>query len=63
MKIEYKIYCHEHAEEIIIVGMDMDSQETVMFQAKPCSQCQSESYEKGIESLLSKGWLEMKGEL
>lgn len=62
MKINFTIYCHEHPEELEIIGMDTDSQETVTFHAKPCSQCMSESYEKGIESLLSKQYTRGIGE-
>lgn len=69
MKIDYKIYCYEHGEEQDIVDIDIDpiannkvTHKAVMALVKSCSQCMSESYEKGIESLLSKGW-ERKGEI
>lgn len=62
MKIEYKIYCHEHAEELKVMAGSMDYEEGIIsFELEgSCSQCQSESYEKGIESVLAKGW-ERKG--
>lgn len=68
MKIEYKIYCKEHAEELRIDSINTDSdeqgfQETISLECYTCSQCQAESYEKGIESVLAKGWLGMKGEI
>lgn len=70
MKIGYKIYCYEHVEEITIVDIDIDpladekvKYKTVMALVKPCSQCMSESYEKGIESLLSKEYARNEREI
>lgn len=69
MKIEYKVYCHEHTEEQKIVDVDAGpspEKKMLPWQAvyvKPCSQCQSEAYEKGIESVLSKGYNRNEGEI
>lgn len=57
MKVENKIYCHDHGEEIIVVDIDVDpiandkvTQKTLTTYIKPCSQCMAESYERG------RGW-------
>lgn len=59
MKIDSEVYCKEHGEELTITDVDIApiagdkvTQKTVVTYVKPCSQCMSESYEKGIESLL-----------
>lgn len=56
MKITYTVTCKDHGIVVDIAGYDADKQDTINIDVKPCSQCQFESYEKGIESLLSKGW-------
>lgn len=63
MKIGYNINCWEHGEDLTIINIDTDSQGILCFSVKPCSQCQSESHEKGIESLLSKGYARNEGEI
>lgn len=68
MKVEYKIHCHEHGDEIIIVDVDVDpiagkvAEKTVTTYVKACFQCKSESYERGIESVLAKGYSRNMGE-
>lgn len=55
MKMEYKIYCHEHSEEIKIVNGTMDySDGVISFEVRECSQCEAEAHQRGIESLLEK---------
>lgn len=56
MKVEYKVYCHEHTEEVPITeGTTSYEDDALVFDiGKPCSQCLSEAYERGIESVLAK---------
>ncbi len=62
MNIDFKIYCHEHTEELKVMCGTMDTEGVIAFELEqPCSQCMSESYEKGIESLLAKGHIPMEG--
>ena len=64
MKSEYKIYCRKHAEELQIYETDSTINGDVnstSFEVGQCQQCQSEAYEKGIESLLSKGYSKEAG--